>query len=521
MEEATMKKQLGFVRGVLLCVVAVLAVWSVALAQRIVDVTQGVGTLNEFIRKDTLANGKRVDINTIYRLQRGGFYLTNATIENTFPLRIEAASGTGSPPRIYPAVVAGGISSLPFGPKANLTLRGLYISNRDELGALVRGMVRVKADSVRIIIDDCHMDQDGQMAVRLDTKECKVYLTNSIISNMGHPNDPGNGRGVDDRGNLIDTLVIENCTFYNIIDRVIRDGGALIRYLRFNHNTVVNVGQEGVSVGQVATLQFTNNLFVNIGFRARLATDTTEGAIKVDSVPAASGLTSKWLIAHNNIHITKPLLDTITAVGRVERIRWSRQVLAYFERFLNYKNTYTTEAITFTKPPADPAAIIHVWYRDTIAAAPYWENIPPQHQYSTTQFTFGYPTTTASYRASAMGQPLGDLRWFNMTIIPTSVTKDENVIPAGYELFANYPNPFNPETSIKYALPIGSRVTLVVYNVLGQQVAILVNADQQAGSYTVRWDGVTDSGIRAASGVYFYQLCAGTYISTKKMVLTK
>lgn len=516
-----MKKQLGFVRGVLLCVVAVLAVWSVALAQRIVDVTQGVGTLNEFIRKDTLANGKRVDINTIYRLQRGGFYLTNATIENTFPLRIEAASGTGLRPKIYPAVVAGGISSPPFGPKANLTLRGLYISDRDELGLLNERTIRVKADSVRVIVDDCHIDQDGQAAVRLDTKECKVYLTNSIISNMGHPNNPGNGRGIDDRGNLVDTLVIENCTFYNVTDRVIRDGGQLIRVCRFNHNTIVNVGHEGVSVGQVATLQFTNNLFVNIGFRGKLATETTEGAIKIDSVTPASGLTNKWLIAHNNVYTTKALLDTLTAVGRVERIRWSPQVLAYFQALPRYKNTITEEAIAFTEPPADPAAIVSVWYRDTITSASYWANIPMPDKITSTEFNLAYPTTMASYRASAMGQPLGDLRWFNMTIIPTSVAKDENVVPAGYELDANYPNPFNPETWIKYALPIGGRVTLAVYNVLGQRVATLVNGDQDVGSYTVRWNGVADTGIKVASGIYFYQLHAGTFVSTKKMVMAK
>ncbi len=94
-------------------------------------------------------------------------------------------------------------------------------------------------------------------------------------------------------------------------------------------------------------------------------------------------------------------------------------------------------------------------------------------------------------------------------------------IPKQFALEQNYPNPFNPSTVITYSLPAGGRVTLMVYNTLGQEIATLVNADQKAGSYTVRWDGVNDRGTKLSSGLYFYRLRAGAFVSTKKMMLVQ
>jgi photosystem II stability/assembly factor-like uncharacterized protein len=88
--------------------------------------------------------------------------------------------------------------------------------------------------------------------------------------------------------------------------------------------------------------------------------------------------------------------------------------------------------------------------------------------------------------------------------------------PPSYILAQNYPNPFNPSTTIHYALPHTSFVTLTVYNALGQQVAQLVNEQQQAGYHDVvfRGDGL-------ASGVYFYRIQAGDFVSVKKLLLLK
>ena len=92
------------------------------------------------------------------------------------------------------------------------------------------------------------------------------------------------------------------------------------------------------------------------------------------------------------------------------------------------------------------------------------------------------------------------------------------MLPSSFSLEQNYPNPFNPETVIRYQLPEGGLVTLKVYDVLGREVAILINEFQQAGAYNSTF---SISNSQLSSGVYFYRLTAGNKVETKKMILLK
>jgi hypothetical protein len=102
---------------------------------------------------------------------------------------------------------------------------------------------------------------------------------------------------------------------------------------------------------------------------------------------------------------------------------------------------------------------------------------------------------------------------YDMTV---GVEKVANEIPQSFALYQNYPNPFNPSTTIKFALPVDSRVKINVYNTLGQLVETLVDKEMESGYHEVNFDA---SGL--ASGIYLYQLQAGEYISAKKMILLK
>jgi hypothetical protein len=94
--------------------------------------------------------------------------------------------------------------------------------------------------------------------------------------------------------------------------------------------------------------------------------------------------------------------------------------------------------------------------------------------------------------------------------------------PESYALGNNYPNPFNPSTTIKYALPAAGAVRLEVYNVVGQVVRTLVNGPQSAGRYAVQWDATDNQGASLSSGIYFYRLQAGdNFLEVKKMLLLK
>jgi len=104
--------------------------------------------------------------------------------------------------------------------------------------------------------------------------------------------------------------------------------------------------------------------------------------------------------------------------------------------------------------------------------------------------------------------------------IPTSVLYSD-LIPERFELFHNYPNPFNPVTKIKYGIPTAVPVELTIYNVLGQRVRIFNEGIKPAGYYEIQWDGRNKAGVSVSSGLYFYRFEAGDFVEKKKMMLLR
>jgi Secretion system C-terminal sorting domain len=107
------------------------------------------------------------------------------------------------------------------------------------------------------------------------------------------------------------------------------------------------------------------------------------------------------------------------------------------------------------------------------------------------------------------------------TFTVTGVNEVNNLIPEEFHLYQNYPNPFNPTTSIQYAISSRQFVSLMVYDVLGSEVATLVNEEQPAGSYEIKFSASGGDASVLPSGIYFYRLQAGNFNETKKMVLLR
>ena len=95
------------------------------------------------------------------------------------------------------------------------------------------------------------------------------------------------------------------------------------------------------------------------------------------------------------------------------------------------------------------------------------------------------------------------------------------LLPEVFSLHQNYPNPFNPVTKLRYDLPENGLVTIIIYDMLGRQVKTLINQTQDAGYRSVIWDATNDYGKPVSAGIYLYQIQAGEYMRTKKMVLLK
>ncbi|MCJ7554395.1 MAG: T9SS type A sorting domain-containing protein [Ignavibacteriaceae bacterium] len=125
---------------------------------------------------------------------------------------------------------------------------------------------------------------------------------------------------------------------------------------------------------------------------------------------------------------------------------------------------------------------------------------------------FGYNPTLDPW---GWGPEVWTFAWVGMPNL-TDVEDGKNGTVHSYKLFNNYPNPFNPTTNIKYQIAEFSHVSIKIYDLLGREVANLVNEQQAAGSYNVKFNGMD-----LASGIYFYQIKAGSFIDTQKMVLLR
>ena len=96
-----------------------------------------------------------------------------------------------------------------------------------------------------------------------------------------------------------------------------------------------------------------------------------------------------------------------------------------------------------------------------------------------------------------------------------------NPLPEDFTILQNFPNPFNPLTTLRYSLPENSFVNITIYDLLGRHVKTLINQTQEAGHKSVIWNATNDDDKSVSAGIYFYQIRAGEFVQTKKMVLLK
>jgi len=120
-----------------------------------------------------------------------------------------------------------------------------------------------------------------------------------------------------------------------------------------------------------------------------------------------------------------------------------------------------------------------------------------------------YPCIYAGTDNGIWRRPLSD---FGITV----VNKENKELPTQFSLEQNYPNPFNPSTTIKYSIPNNQFVRIKIFDMLGREVATLVNQVKAPGNYEVKFDGG-----KLSSGVYIYKMQAGNYSEVKKMLLMK
>jgi hypothetical protein len=379
-----------------------------------------------------------------------------------------------------------------------------------------------------------------------------------------------------------DSVVFENCTFANMGYVLMQEQGEYFDYVKFNHCTFVNVVGHSLESGWWKTLTVTNCVFANtFMFGSVPMSDGNEpngGTLRIDSLSASEGAQiyafpfteqdRRILFTHSSYSIEKWLTDWMSnnpaslywlERGEVDRIpipqpMMNRRTMSFFDSnstgqkvfpHMNRAQLHDSANPGFIFPPTDTSAIKSFVYRrwwdssDTLWA---WKPQNSFNQVWPLEEKLAY--TNPILLNGGMGRfPLGDLyhwfpdkytqwktqasseyaridTWLNTGVDPGGTDEVQspsvNSGPWTFTLNQNYPNPFNPTTHIEYSVGRSGYVSLKVFNILGEEVATLHAGYRSPGNYAATFDGR-----RLASGVYFYRLRAGEFVSTRKLLLIK
>lgn len=435
-----------------------------ATAQTIVTVAPGNGTLNEAIQDYIDTNGG-VDDSVIFELQDGGIYILTSTIDFDFDLNIQAEADAETRPVIQPTLGSGGETFRPFRVRENITLRGLYITSEDALGGRDDQIIRISKDGARVVIDNCHLDKATQAAIRIDNEDNSIFFTNSVISNIINEQNPSNGRGFDDRGQDIDTLFVENSTFYNLTARLLRDDGGDIDYLFWNQTTCVNSGDRTLDIGEAETVIVTNNIFVNPAFMGDDDFGSTAFQIDEDDEDPQD-----VTISHNNFYsdpALQSLYDQLNMGAMAGDSVYARDFLngpaSDFVTAGGFDNTIYNLSVDFENAPATPLAYVESFYTDPANTEPLdLGNGGSQPDQTQLPFNFDYDESSPLETGGTDGQQLGDLNWQGVVSV--------RPVSAAEYAFNIFPNPTVGQLNLQLDVDRATVADLQVLDFTGRQL---------------------------------------------------
>jgi hypothetical protein len=518
-------------------IVLIAVLVGLAQSQRLITIQPGKDAIYTTIKGDSVARMAALPTQTIYILKRGGVYPCVSLIENTnYFLYIKAESGTGYKPLLIPEPTTGTTYAYNINFRSSGRLEGLTLDASRPTGGVNNRYINIY-NGASLWVKDCEVVHDRGSAFALQGDSCSIYIDDCFIHSIGHPKTlGGNGRVVDIRPtNIQDSVVVRNTTFFNLSDRILRNIGTTVNYIKFDHCTGMTTEgfHGGLQAGKAKELVITNNIFMNTialgSFKKRTSVAATTHeqtqpeknlmyVLTLDTVFSGAKIT----VRNNNIYWEQKYKDLF--------LKWkdSTDVPGIITSTINKLLTdstkaYFVEPLTFKAPPASidkfidsalmaPNALVQPenWsflYQDSIANG--FDN----------PVNASYGITAQSYTKADGSFPVGDLNWYparKAAWLLTSVKEQEAGIPEVFSLSQNYPNPFNPSTSISFSMTRTGFVSLTVYDILGREVASLLNELKEAGTYQVSWNA-TGFG----SGVYFYKMQSGSFSQMKKMILIK
>ena len=519
----------------------------------------------DVIMGDTLNDGSRRDPEAIYLLKRGDVYKVDRTLIIDFNLTLAGESGddaTSMPAVLVPILNVEGTYADSYIQIVgnNLTIKINNFIMQGVPSTYEHKVTNTKAwvavaetgDSCRMLMDNMVITGFSHAVADLSKGGYGKY-TNCTIRNIGAVKDEWGGTGLGHWDNVgtLDTLIVQNCTFFNIQCGVIATTD-IYKHIFVDHNTFFGsiTGFGGMGADQISNV-ITNNVFIGafgqgVPKREIPLWKDEQGVFQgpsifeLDTIRAprdqyikdAWGIDDIWdrkvIIKNNLIWWPEQLVnawDTLDydggAVAHPVVINpWTKRMIVDHPDIFILEDTITNIDPQFDQTTVDHMYEIDldwIWNRRHTEDWPGYYRLfdPVEHMY---QLEWPLPENLrykneALMHAGTDGKPLGDLNWFPEYL---GVDENEGINNTFPGELNNYPNPFNGTTTIEYKINNAASVTLTVYDVFGKQIDVLVNENQPAGIHKIVWNGS-----QLAEGFYFCQLKIGTSTITKKMVLTK
>ena len=520
----------------MMCVFAFMALSS--QAQRVVNVPTTLEAPTDLfitIMGDTLEDGSRVDNNTIYKLQNGGFYIVSGRIVNKpeWPLVIEAEdlSDLDNKPALTTIPNASGTYPEISRPEGDLTLRNLWII-AGEKGPLENhewGQIRLSGENIRAIVEDCIIEKDRGGFLQFRANGVKAYVDNCVFRNAGNRRQvQGNGRVIDGRNNVIDTLIVTNSVFHNIHDRVFRSQGATgaHTYIEFDRNTLFNhFGRHGCfQLARVKKAVITNNILSNPIMQGttpvfqdeQTQIDKPHKVFTVDTLYSDT----EFMFANNNIFWTQDVLDFWAANDTISPVGvYSQQILESIGGETAAADTYFSEVVEFNSVPgtiyqllvdtyADPTSteMFDIIVEDVARAGTDYDS---GNLFEFATFDAGFDP--AMYPLSASGATDG--KWVGgVEVWAVSVEEATRMDVSNLKA---YPNPTTNLINFEYIVERAGKVKVSVYDIRGQEQLVLVNESKSEGTHQLS----VDLKSHLKSGMYLINLHTEAGSSVKKVIL--
>ncbi len=535
--------------------------------------------VNVQILGDTLANGDRV--RSVYTVEPGQFYAFDGRLDLTFPVEIVGPDEDWIRDQTNPPVVVNTPGQqgearqfFEIQPGGSLVLKNLFMSGLTSTGETT-GTFILNAGGSKYEAKNVAFANWQDFLMRNQAKGIDITITDCIfINGVRTLNSQWGGFPIrmDVAG---ENVTIENNTVVNSGRLLTNSGPFFNATIHELHNSYLNNTKAGHEQRAKEMIQ-ANNIYYNFDFIGRKITDNTydshwttwnhyfEASDSLDKISLYLG--------QNLFYREQALLDWFAtqADTLLPGLLWEHAAVDSFvinDPEYTIGTNYSGFDPQFAVHPGNTEALVNyvsgTWLTPTDPWSDWRIESPLSFDENGQPVLSWPPDFDLSYSnaflqtAGTDGLPLGDLNWFPSAkadylanrdahiaalrdsivnavgvyvpgsptpmITPASVSVEEGgETPNGFALAQNFPNPFNPTTNITFTIPTAMNVSLSVYNVLGQRVALLVsNEARVAGQHTVQWNGRDEVGNLVASGLYIYRIEAGDFKQARKMLLLK